>query len=77
MEEEASASRWHPLNSLTRYWRIDARRLPQPLEELVRRFSRLPAVEIAYAELVVSDPVVNAGDDPFNAQQGYQNAAPM
>jgi len=76
MEEEASTSRWRPLNSLTHYWRIDVRRLPQELEELARRFTRLPGVETAYAEMVVSDPVVNAADDPLNAQQGYENSAP-
>ncbi len=76
MEEEVSTSRWRPLNSLTHYWRIDMRRLPQGLDELARRFTRLPGVETAYAEMVVSDPVVNAADDPLNAQQGYENSAP-
>ena|SRR5437667_5569277 len=39
MEQEVSTSRWRPLNSLTHYWRIDMRRLPQGLEELARRFT--------------------------------------
>jgi serine protease len=76
MERAAAKSRWRPLNSLTRYWRIDARTLEQPLDELVKRFTRLPGVELAYAELVAHDPAVNAADDTFNAQQGYLDAAP-
>ncbi|MEA2184820.1 MAG: hypothetical protein QOF69_4005, partial [Solirubrobacteraceae bacterium] len=77
MEEEAAGSRFRPLNSLTRYWRVDVRGLVEPLENLVTRFAQVSGVETAYAEMVVSDPVVNAADDPFNAQQGYENAAPQ
>jgi hypothetical protein len=77
MEEEAAGSRFRPLNSLTRYWRVDVRGLVEPLENLVKRFAQVSGVETAYAEMVVSDPVVNAADDPFNAQQGYENAAPQ
>ena len=76
MEKEAAQSRWRPLNSLTRYWRVDARSRPERLHALVERFARLPEVETAYAEMVVSDPLVNATDDTFNAQQGYEDAAP-
>lgn len=76
LEKEAAKTRWRPLNSLTRYWRIDARELPQPLDELVKRFMRLRGVELAHAELVAHDPTVNATNDPFNAQQGYLDAAP-
>ena len=76
LELAAARSRWRPLNSLTGYWRIDARTLPEPLEGLVERFMRLPGVELAYAELVAHDPAVNAANDTFNAQQGYLDAAP-
>lgn len=76
MEEEAADSRFRPLNSLTRYWRVDARGLVEPLEDMVRRLARMPGVEMAYAEMVASDPLVNAADDTYNAQQGYENAAP-
>ena len=76
MEEAAAESPWRPLNSLTRYWRVDARHLAEPTHALAARFARLPGVEIAYAELVVSDPQVNPADDPFNPQQGYLDAAP-
>jgi serine protease len=76
MEEEAARSPWSPLNSLTRYWRVDVRGLTEPVQELAKRFARLVGVETAYAELVVTDPQVNAADDPFSAQQGYLDAAP-
>ena len=77
LEREAEQSPWRPFNSLTRYWRVDVRAVGRSLDELVSRFARLPGLEIAYAEMVVSDPVVNAADDPFNAQQDYLDAAPV
>ena len=76
LERAAEGTPWRPLNSLTRYWRIDVRQTGGSLNELATRFSRVAGIETAYAEMVVSDPVVNAGDDPLNAQQGYQDAAP-
>jgi hypothetical protein len=76
LEEQTMNSSRPPLNSLARYWRIDGRGLGQPVEELVQRFSQLEGVELAYAEMIVSDPTVNAAIDPLNAQQGYLDAAP-
>jgi serine protease len=76
LEKEAAGSPWRPQNSLTQYWRIDLRQSHPPLDELVYRFARIREVELAYAESVVTDPVVNAADDPLNAQQGYLDAAP-
>ena len=76
LEEELAGSPWRPQNSLTQYWRVDLRQSHRPLDELARRFARVREVELAYAESVVSDPVVNAADDPLNAQQGYLDAAP-
>ena len=76
MEKEVSQSPWRPLNSLTQYWRIDLRSRHEPISEIAKRFAGLHGVETAYAEQVVSDPVVNAADDTFNAQQNYLDAAP-
>ncbi len=76
MEEEVADSPFRPLNSLTSYWRLDARQLEARPAEVAERMTRTDGVELAYAEMVVSDPVVNAGNDPFNAQQGYLDAAP-
>ncbi len=76
MEKEVSHTPWRPLNSLTQYWRIDLRSRHEPISEIARRFAHLHGVETAYAEQVLSDPVVNAADDTFNAQQNYLDAAP-
>lgn len=76
MEKEVASSPWRPLNSLTQYWRVDLRSRLEPLTEWARRFASLDGVETAYAEHVVSDPVVNAANDTFNAQQNYLDAAP-
>ena len=76
MEREAARTPWRPFNSLTQYWRVDLRDRPEPIEELAKRFQRLAGVELAYAEMIVSDPVVNAADDPFSGQQNYLDAAP-
>ncbi len=76
MEEEVADSPFRPLNSLTSYWRLDARQLDSRPDEVAKRLTGTDGVEFAYAEMVVSDPVVNAGNDPFNAQQGYLDAAP-
>lgn len=76
MEREAAQSPWRPLNSLTLYWRIDMRARHEPIFEIAKRLAGIHGVEHAYAEQVVSDPVVNPGDDPFNAQQNYLDPAP-
>lgn len=76
MEKEAARGPWRPFNSLTQYWRVDLRDRAESIHELAQRFGRLSGVELAYAEMVVSDPVVNAADDTFNAQQNYLDAAP-
>lgn len=77
MEKEVAQNPWHPLNSLTQYWRIDLRSRPEPISEIARRFAGLHGIEAAYAEQVVSDPVVNAANDPFNGTQNYLDAAPV
>jgi serine protease len=75
-EEEAMDSRLPPLNSLTRYWRVDAQGLQQPLEEIVEGFSRFDGVELAYAEMVVCDPAVSAVSKPLDGDQRYLDEAP-
>lgn len=76
MEHEAERTPWKPFNSLTQYWRVDLRARTEPVGEIARRFAGLQGVETAYAERVVSDPLVTPGDDTFNAQQNYLDAAP-
>ena len=68
IEMEVSQSPWHPLNSLTQYWRIDLRARQEPISEMAKRFAGLYGVETAYAEQVVSDPVVDAADARIRRQ---------
>ncbi len=76
LEREAFASEFPPLNSLTAYWRLDCRASLPGIETLVQELNELPEVDVAYREMAVSDPVVNAADDPFNGTQNYLDAAP-
>lgn len=76
LEQEAIKSNLPPLRSLTAYWRIDARHQAEQIEEIVKRLNGLYEVDLAYREFAVSDPVVNAADDPHNVDQDYLDAAP-
>jgi len=76
LERVAAKSELPPLHSLTMYWRVDARERADQIEEIVKRLNSLNEVDLAYRELAVSDPVVNAADDPYNADQDYLDAAP-
>ena len=76
LEENARRSEFPPLHSLAAYWRLDYRNYEGNLDELVEKFQELHEVDLAYKEMSVSDPVINAGDDTFAAQQGYLDAAP-
>jgi hypothetical protein len=76
LEREAFASEFPPLNSLTAYWRLDCRGSLRDIERIVKELNELPEVELAYREMAVSDPVVNAGNDTFNGTQNYLDAAP-
>lgn len=76
LEKQALKSDLPPLHSLTAYWRIDVREKMDAAETILKRLNSLFAVDKAYLEFAVSDPVVNAGDDPYNGQQEYLDAAP-
>jgi serine protease len=77
MEREASQTKYPPLHSLTQYWRIDLRdRSRDDISQLVKSLSSLPEVDAAWEEPLRTLPAVNPGDDPYNALQGYQDAAP-
>lgn len=76
LERVASKSELPPLHSLTMYWRVDARERADQIEEILKRLNSLYEVDLAYREFAVSDPVVNAADDPYNVDQDYLDAAP-
>jgi hypothetical protein len=77
LERKAAASDFPPLHSLTSYWRIDMRHAPERIDEVIKRLSALPEIERAYRELSTSDPLVNAADDDYAADQDYLDAAPV
>jgi serine protease len=75
--ERKAASRGSPVtHSLTSYWRLDARSVPDP-NRLLARLTRVDVVEHAYRELSRSDPTVDPSDDPFSDEQKYLDAAPI
>lgn len=77
LEKQAAQTRLPPLHSLTSYWKLDVRHCSEKSEEIVKRFGALEEVDIAYRELEATDPAVNPADDPYNANQNYQDAAPI
>ncbi len=76
LEREAEQTELPPLHSLTQYWKIDAREKMDAIPELMKLLHSLKEVEYVYAELAATDPVVNAGNDPYNGTQNYLDAAP-
>ncbi|CAG5003786.1 hypothetical protein DYBT9275_03229 [Dyadobacter sp. CECT 9275] len=76
LEEKARETEFAPLHSLSNYWRLDYRNYAGHPDELVKIFQGMPEIELAYKEMIVTDPFINASDDTFVSQQGYLNAAP-
>lgn len=76
LEERAGRAQARPLHSLTSYWRLDLRHRPDEAERVVERLNALNEVDLAYRELAVTDPQVNAADDPYADNQGYLDPAP-
>jgi hypothetical protein len=76
LEQRARGSELPPLHSLAAYWRLDCRQLGREIDALVAELNELPEVDLAYRELQVHEPAVNAADDPLAAAQDYLDAAP-
>jgi hypothetical protein len=77
LEKKAAETELPPLHSLTAYWKLDIRHLPDKAQEIVNSFGAIDEVDIAYREFEATDPAVSPSDDPFNASQNYQDAAPV
>jgi len=77
LEKQAARTELPPLHSLTAYWKLDIRHLPEKSEEIVKCFNALDEVDIAYREFEATDPAVSPADDPYNVSQGYLDAAPV
>jgi hypothetical protein len=77
MEREAAASEFPPLRSLTQYWRIDLRERDRgQLAEAATLLRQAREIEHVEIELEAMPPTVTPGDDPYNVNQGYEDAAP-
>lgn len=76
MEEQASRTEYTPLHSLTSYWKLNARKLENSAKGLLEALNSLPEIDTAYMQMAGSDPLVDASDDTYAAQQGYLDAAP-
>lgn len=77
LEKKAATTAFPPLHSLTSYWRLDLRKHPARVEEVVADLNRLAEVDLAYRELAASDPQhsTEAGKQ-FADDQGYLEDAP-
>lgn len=77
LEKKAAKTAFAPLHSLTSYWRLDLRKHPALVEEVVADLNRLAEVDLAYRELAAFDPqhTAEAGKQ-FADDQGYLEAAP-
>ncbi len=64
-----------PKHSLSAYWRLDARQLEAPLDEVETSLRHLPEVDLVYREKTATDPV-DASDDTHAALEGFLNPAP-
>ncbi len=76
METAARQSPFPPLHSLLSYWVVDARKHGGREDEIAKRLQAAPGVDRAYPQEAGDDPAVNPANDPYNAQQGYLDAAP-
>lgn len=76
MEQKASRTEFAPLHSLTSYWKLNARKLEESTKSLLKALNSLPEIDTAYAQMAGSDPLVDASNDTYAAQQGYLDAAP-
>src|ERR1041384_5794401 len=71
MEKKAHPSKFSPLHSPPPSWRLDYRGLDIHPHELLKKLQQLPEVDYAYLEKAVSDPVVNASNDPYAKDQRH------
>ena len=79
LEKKAAETKLPPLHSLTAYWRVDARHQMVHMEEITKQMNKLYAVDLAYEELDVSQPMPDSPGDrhDYNIYQEYLNAAPV
>ncbi len=78
LETKFPASPFPPLHSLTAYWRVDLRKHPDLVEEVVQRLRSLAAVDLAYRELSANDPGAGSqAGQALSEDEGYLDDAPV
>ncbi len=77
LESRTANTAYPPLHSLTSYWRLDLRKHPDLVEEVVAQLNGLTEVGLAYKELAATDPGMVANGSAFSEDQGYLNEAPI
>jgi subtilisin family serine protease len=80
LEAKARVTAFPPLHSLTAYWRLDLRRHPDLVEDVVASLNRLAVVDLAYRELTAVDAateVAAAYGEALLEDQGYLDNAPV
>jgi subtilisin family serine protease len=76
LEQKTANHKFAPSHSLSDYWRVDVRGIPDRVQEIQEALSRLPDVESVYREKSVSNPVM-AGDDVHSTLENFLDAAPI
>lgn len=76
-EEAASKGPYPPLRSLTQYYVLNALEYDGDLEELAMSLAEFTAVEMAYPEEIITEPLTSAANEPLFQQQRYLQAAPI
>jgi serine protease len=78
LEARARVTSFPPLHSLAAYWRVDLRRHPDRVEEVVEHLNQLAVVDLAYREVSAVDPGDAVSDGAaFGEDQGYLDDAPV
>jgi hypothetical protein len=77
-EENAKASHFPPLHSLTAYYIADTRSWKRPTRsrQYLAELGRMPGIGLVYEESKLRAPGAVAPADPYVKAQGYLNAAP-
>lgn len=77
LEQRAANHSLRPRHSLASYWRVDLRPYPDRVGEVVTALQGLSEVDLAYRELVATDPQEAPQGDDYAEDQAYLDRAPV
>jgi serine protease len=75
IERISSSKELRPLGSLTQFWRLDCRNIPEEIKTIAQELKLLKEVDLVYLENAVSLPASPIAN-PYSAGQGYLDEAP-